>query len=170
MDRVNLLKCLKERMEEDIKDLLLPVRVQKGDTEVEPRPATVYNGRLPDMNSTSKKAPYILNSILVSRFRQSPGQQPESLVSVRTVYCVYDADENEGALLLLNLMERIRISLQKNPLLDDRYELNMEDDGITDVVYPDDTAPYYMAEMVTEWVLPNVEREGWNIWQLRNQW
>ena len=170
MDRVNLLKCLKARMEEDIKDLMLPVRMQKGDTESESRPATVYTGRLPDMKSTTKKAPYILNSILVSRFRRRPGQQPEDLVSIRTVYCVYDENETEGAFLLLNLMERIRISLQKNPLLDDRYELNMEDDGITDVVYPDDTAPYYMAEMLTEWVMPYVEREGWNIWHQKNQW
>jgi len=26
-------------------------------------------------------------------------------------------------------------------------------------VYPDDTAPFYMGEMVTEWIMPPVERE-----------
>jgi len=170
MDRVNLLKALKARMEEDTKDLILPVKLQKGDTGPEQRAVCVYSGRLPDMKSTTKKAPYILNTVLASKFRQNPGQEPEGLVSVRTVYCVYCEDENEGALNLLNLMERIRVSLQRHPLLDETYELNMEDDGITDFVYPDDTAPYYMAEMITEWKMPEVEREGWNVWHLKNQW
>ena len=159
MTRVWLLESLKARMEQDIKDLIMPVKAQKGDTEEETRPAEVWNGRLPDMKSTTKKAPYVLNTILTSRFRQVPGQPPESLVSVRTVYCVYNSDDHEGALMLLNLMDRIRISLQKNPIVDGKYELNMTEDGITDFVYPDDTAPFFMGEMVTEWIMPPVERE-----------
>ena len=159
MTRVWLLESLKARMEQDIKDLIMPVKAQKGDTEEETRPAEVWNGRLPDMKSTTKKAPYVLNTILTSRFRQNPGLPPESLVSVRTVYCVYNSDDHEGALMLLNLMDRIRISLQKNPIVDGKYELNMTEDGITDFVYPDDTAPFYMGEMVTEWIMPPVERE-----------
>ena len=159
MTRVWLLESLKARMEKDTKDLIMPVKPQKGDTEETSRAAEVWSGRLPDMKSTTKKAPYVLNTILTSRFRQNPGLPPESLVSVRTVYCVYNSDDHEGALMLLNLMDRIRISLQKNPIVDGKYELNMSDDGIMDFVYPDDTAPFYMGEMVTEWIMPPVERE-----------
>ena len=159
MTRVWLLESLKARMEKDTKDLIMPVKPQKGDTEETSRAAEVWSGRLPDMKSTTKKAPYVLNTILTSRFRQNPGLPPESLVSVRTVYCVYNSDDHEGALMLLNLMDRIRISLQKNPIVDGKYELNMTEDGITDFVYPDDTAPFYMGEMVTEWIMPPVERE-----------
>ena len=169
MDRVNLLNALKVRMEEDTKDLIMPVRLQKGDSEPEERAAEVYSGRLPDMKSTTKKAPYILNAVLTSTFRQRPGEEPEGFSSVRTVYCVYSDDETKGALMLLTLMERIRISLQKDPILAGQYELNLEDEGMMDIVYPDDTAPYYMGEMITEWKMPPVEREGWNIWHLENR-
>lgn len=159
MNRVFLLESLKVRMEADTRELIMPTKPQKGDEEVIERPAEVWNGRLPDMKSTTKKAPYIINAVLTSRFRQFPGQPPESLVVVRTMYCVYNPDENEGALMLLNLMDRVRISLQKNPIVDGKYELNMKDEGISDLVYPDDTAPFYMGEMITEWILPPVEKE-----------
>ena len=159
MNRVFLLESLKVRMEADTRELIMPTKPQKGDEEVIERPAEVWNGRLPDMKSTTKKAPYIINAVLTSRFRQPPGREPESFVAVRSVYCVYNSDEHEGALMLLNLMDRVRISLQKNPILDGKYELNMEDDGIADFVYPDDTAPFYLGEMITEWKMPPVERE-----------
>lgn len=159
MNRVFLLESLKARMEADTRELIMPTKPQKGDAEAISRPAEVWNGRLPDMSSTTKKAPYILNTVLTSSFTQQPGQEPKDLVSVRSVFCIYHPDEHEGALMLLNLMDRVRISLQKNPDLDGKYELNMADDGISDFVYPDDTAPFYMAEMITEWKMPPVERE-----------
>lgn len=159
MTRVFLLESLKVRMEHDTGELMMPVKPQKGDTSAEPRAAEVWNQRLSDMQSTSKKAPYILNAVLTSRFRRRPGEEPECLVTVRTIFCVYNPDENEGALMLLNLMDRVRISFQKNPIVDGRYELNLADDGIIDLVYPDSTAPFYMSEMITEWKLPPVERE-----------
>lgn len=159
MTRVWLLESLKVRMEQDTKDLIMPTKPQKGDTEEITRAAEVWSGRLPDMTSTTKKAPYVLNTVLTSRFMQNPGVPPESYVTVRTIFCVYNPDENEGALMLLNLMDRIRISFQRNPIVDGKYELNMAGDGITDLVYPDSTAPFYMGEMLTEWQMPPVERE-----------
>ena len=158
MDRTYLLVALKDRQEHDTADLLMPTKPQKGIPSVE-KAAEVYNGGLPDLQSETTKAPYIVNKILNSTFRQLPGQQPESLVTVRSVLCVYNEKHDEGAMMLLNLMERIRISFQKNPILDKRYELDMEI-GIQDLCYPDDTAPpFYLGEMITVWKLPPVKRE-----------
>lgn len=159
MTRVFLLESLRVRMEQDTKDLIMPTKPQKGDTEEIKRAAEIWSGRLPDTQSATKKAPYVLNSILTSRFFQNPGEEPESHVTVRSVFCVYNPDENEGALMLLNLMDRIRISFQKNPIVDGRYELIMSGDGINDLVYPDSPVPFYMGEMITEWQMPPVERE-----------
>ena len=48
MTLVNLLEQLKAVTDDAVKDLLLPVRAQKGDTVTVDRPATVYKMRLPD--------------------------------------------------------------------------------------------------------------------------
>lgn len=77
---------------------------------------------------------------------------------MRSIFCVYDPDEEEGGLLLLNLMERVRIALLKQGVLDSRYQLDLEA-GLETVSYPDDTAPYYAGEMASRWRLPGIVRE-----------
>lgn len=57
MTCVVLLEQLKAFTEDVMKDLLLPVAMQKGDTEQEGRPPAVYLMRLPDSKSAQKKAP-----------------------------------------------------------------------------------------------------------------
>ena len=59
---------------------------------------------------------------------------------------------------LLNLMERLRIALLKQCVIGNQYELNLQE-GVETMIYPDDTAPYFMGEMVTTWNLPPVQRE-----------
>ena len=77
---------------------------------------------------------------------------------MRSICCVYNDDEQEGGLMLLNLMERIRIALLRTTIIGDRYQLDMEE-GVEAMVYPDDTAPYFVGELVTNWQLPSIERE-----------
>ena len=77
---------------------------------------------------------------------------------MRSIFCVYSSNEEEGALALLNLMERLRIDLLRKCVLADRYELDLET-GLEGLIYPNDSAPYYMGEMVSMWKLPAVERE-----------
>jgi hypothetical protein len=71
---------------------------------------------------------------------------------------VYHPDEEEGALLLLNLMERLRIRLLKDVVIAGQFELDLEA-GLETLIYPDDTAPYYAGELLSTWKLPAVERE-----------
>ena len=158
MTKNDLLEVLKGFTEEAIKDVLLPVRVQKEGEAPECRPAEVYKMRLPDSTSAKKKAPYIIHQIVTSKDIQAEGQSPEATLSMRSIFCVYSDDEQEGSLMLLELMERLRISLLRKVLLDGRFQINLEA-GVETLVYPDDTAPYFIGEMMTNWIMPTIERE-----------
>lgn len=163
MTRTGLLQALKAFTEHSVKDLLLPVRRQRDDQEAPtPRAAQVYMTRLPEMKASEKKAPYIIHSIITGQDSQSPGEHIKCTAVVRSVFCVYDEDEEEGGLALLNLAERLRIALLRKVLIED-YTLDLSQ-GVELLVYPDDTAPYYMAEMATVWILPPVKREVMEIW------
>lgn len=158
MNAVVLLDSLKTFTEDAISDLILPVRIQKGDTEQAYRPADVYKMRLPDSTSAQKKVPYIIHQILTGKDQQTQGQRIDANVQVRSVFAVYSDDEQEGGLMLLNLMERYRIAILKKVVIGDQFALDLES-GVERIIYPDDTAPYFMGEMVTTWKMPPVQRE-----------
>lgn len=159
MTKLVLLKQLKEFTEERVKDLLLPVAQQKEDEEPpKDRPAEVYRARLPDSRAAKKKAPYILHQVITGKDAQSPGSPSISLVTVRTVFCVYHKDEQEGGLALLNLMERLRIAMLEEGIVGKQFVLDREA-GLESLVYPDNTAPYYTGEMISVWKLPIIERK-----------
>lgn len=164
MTRTGLLESLKSFTEEATEDLLLPVRAQKGDAEDADklRAAGVYTARLPDMKASDKKAPYIVHSVITGRDTQDQGEQVACTATVRSVFCVYHEDEQEGGLALLNLTERVRVALLKKVVIGIN-ELDMRQ-GIELLVYPDDTAPYFIAEMVTVWKLPPIKREVKELW------
>lgn len=158
MTRRDFLEQLKAFTVDSTKDLLMPVRQQKGDPPQEMKPASVYLMRLPDSTSTAKKAPYIIHQVITGKDSQSTGEREASAAQVRSIFCVYNDNEEEGGLMLLELMERLRIDLLKTRVLASRYELDMES-GVEYVIYPDDTAPYYMGEMASTWKMPAVQRE-----------
>lgn len=158
MNRIDLLHSLKAFSELATKDILMPVSVQKGDTKQRDRAAEVHLMRLPDSSSARKKAPYIIHQLITAKDQQNEGQWPEATAQVRSICCVYNANEEEGALMLLNLVERLRIALLRNVVIGDRYELDLKS-GLEALYYPDDTAPYFMSEMVSTWKLPPVQRE-----------
>lgn len=160
MNRVILLEAIKVRQTEDLKNLLMPAVPTKKNPTPEDRAVEIFKGKTPDKNSETEKAPYIVNSVLNSTFFRNPGEEPTSLVTVRSTLCVYNKDNEEGTLMLLNLLERLRISYTKNPIVDGVFEcLFDEEHPIQDLVYPDETMPFFMADQVTVWSLPPVERE-----------
>ena len=159
LSKTSLLEAFKERTIETTSEMLLPTQLQKGDIEAKEQPASVYIGRIPNMKQNMKKAPYILHQMVNSASKQIPGEQLQSKAIVRSIFCVYCEDEQEGTLMLINLMERLRISLLKNPLIgDNAFECDLEE-GLEDLVYQDDAYPYYLGEMLTTWELPPVKRE-----------
>ena len=159
MTKGELLEQLKLFTEASVKDLILPVRLQKEDSEPpKPRAAEVYKMRLTKGDSAKKVAPYIIHQLITGKDSQPAGQRPTGQAVIRSIFCVYDEDEQTGALNLLNLIERLRIELFKQVIVGNQFQLDLEQ-GIEYLIYPDDTAPYYAAEMFSTWVIPTPERE-----------
>lgn len=156
--RVDFLERLKEVTQDAVNDLILPTRIQKADEEQSYRAADVYLMRLPDSKSAFKKCPYIIHQLITGRDMQEEGQRVASTVQVRSIFCVYSDDEQEGSLMLLGLMERLRIKLLKQVVIGERYQLDLTQ-GAEVLIYPDDTAPYFAGEMITTWKIPSIERE-----------
>ena len=164
MTSVMLLEALKLRTEEATAELLMPMKPTKGEPEPELRAAKVYKARLPDEKASNKYAPYVLHTVVNTSYKQEPGEiAPLGLVNVRTLFCVYSADEQEGGLYLLTLMERLRVDLLIHPVLEKQFKLDAEG-GIEQLVYPDDTAPFYLGEMMTVWKMPPVRQEERSVW------
>lgn len=159
MTMLILLDRLTDFTRDAVKDLLLPVRQQENDAEAPAmRAAEVYKMRLPDSGSAKKKAPYIIHQVVTTNDLQPQGERIHATAKLRTVFCVYSPNEEEGSLMLLNLMERLRIALLKQVVIGHQFTLDTTA-GLERLMYLDDTAPYYIGEMATEWILPPVQRE-----------
>lgn len=158
MTRVMMLDALKEFLQEKTNHLLLPVSVQRNDTRNEDRAPEVYKMRLPDSSAAKKVAPYILVQFITGRDVQTEGNWSESTAQVRFVFVVYGADEQEGSMHLMNLMETVRIALLKQVVIGNSFKLDT-DTGLETLVYPEDTAPYYAGEMMATFFLPPIPRE-----------
>ena len=158
MDRVMLLEELKAVTEDAVKELIMPVKIQSKNEKQQYRAAEVYLMRLPNGSAAKKKAPYIIHQVITSKDTQLPGAQETGIAVVRSIFAVYNDDEQEGGLMLLNLMERLRIRLLRQVVIGRRYKLDLEA-GMETFIYPDDTAPYYAGEMTTTWRVPGVDRE-----------
>lgn len=158
LTKVVLLEQLKLVTEAATVDLIMPTPMQKGDTEQQYRAAEVHLARLPDSRSAQKVTPYILHQIITSKDAQLPGDLANAQAVVRSIFGVYNDNEEDGGLMLLNLMERVRIQLLKQTVIGNQFELDLEA-GLEALVYPDDTAPYYVGEMVSTWKLPPIKRE-----------
>ena len=158
MSKVILLERLKERTEQATGGLLLPVAVQQGDPEQPaPRAAGVFQARLPDSGAAKKKAPYILHQIVTGKDSQAQGLPLAAVATVRSVFCVYHPDEQQGGIALLSLMEQLRLALLQWPVLGRQYVLDLQA-GLETLVYPEDLAPYYAGEMLSVWKMPPVAR------------
>lgn len=160
MDRVMLLEELKAVTEEAVKDLIMPVKIQSADEQQQYRAAEVYLMNLPDARAAKKKVPYIIHQAITSKDVQPEGEREYGVAVVRSIFAVYNDDSQEGGLMLLNLMERLRIRLLRQVVIGRRYQLDLSA-GIETIIYPnsEEVAPYYAGEMSTTWRVPGVERE-----------
>lgn len=158
MTKNDFLEAVTVFTENAVKDMLLPTSIQKKGEESILKTADVYKQRLPDANSATKKVPYILHQIVTSSDLQAAGTNVESRITLRTIFAVYAPSEQEGALMLMELIERLRIAFLRDGVIDNRYELDLTT-PLECLYYPDNTAPYYAGEMASTWKVPAVERE-----------
>lgn len=164
MTRLDLLEALSVFTRRVTADIIMPTKVQKKGEEQLFRAADVHKMRLPDSSAAQKKAPYIIHQIITGRDKQTSGERADASATVRSIFCVYNENEEEGGLMLLGLMERLRISMLKEVVIAERYKLDLEA-GLEILIYPDDTAPYYAGEMSSTWEHPAIKREVQNVWQ-----
>ena len=165
MTRNEFLDELKEFMEGVFADIKLPVKLQTINDEVSYRPPEIYSMRLPDSKSAYKKVPYVINRIVTSQSVGKPGELRERTCVVDSIFAVYSEDENEGARKLIQLFDRIEFELINAGGVGEgnMYEL-IREQPIEFLIYPEDTAPYYMGEMVTTWRMPPIEQEMPILW------
>lgn len=158
MNKNILLEELKKFTEQATAELLMPVRPQENSPEQSERAAVVFKMNLPDSKAARTQMPYIIHQIVTGQDVQPAGEQDSAGTLVRTVFGVYNQDEQEGGLMLLNLMERLRIALLRQRVIGGQFMLDMRT-GLESLIYPDNVAPYYLGEMISSWQIPAVKRE-----------
>lgn len=151
-----LLEELKDYIKEITKDIMLPVRVSRTSDQPKERPAEVHLMNLPKKEDETQQVPYILIKYLTGKDEQPAGQQTDSGCMVRVIIATYAEDAEEGGMALLNVISRIRYHLLKDRLLAHQFQL---DNPLESIIYPEDTRPYYLGELMTSWSLPSIERE-----------
>ncbi len=161
MTRNKLLQDLKELCEEATSDMVLPTIVTKGDEEFTERAPDVYKMRLPNSRDAKKYAPYIIVQYVngVDKQKSTMQSTPQGTAVVRFIFCVYCRDEQEGSMMLLNVMDRVRMKLLKKVVAGSQFKLDTTEEGLESLVYTDDTSPFFAGEMIGTFIMPSIERE-----------
>lgn len=153
-----LLDALKAYLENIVKVFELPTAVQKNDVVQIFRAPEVHKMRLPNSSAIQKYVPYIIVQAVSGKYDQPTGMRSNSLINVRLICCTYSVDEEEGSIMLMNIIDAIILRLLKDGVIAKKYKI-ATDAGIEYVVYPEDTAPYYAGEIVFSVMLSPIERE-----------
>lgn len=151
MTPINLLEELKKYIEEKTENILLPVKQRKGERQAD-RPPNVYLMNTPTKEGETQQIPYIILKYLTGKDEEEETSQ----VAVRIIIAVYEEDAEAGAIGLLNVISNIRYNLMKDRQLAKRFNLILP---MENIIYPDDTRPYYLGEIMTNWTIPPVRRE-----------
>lgn len=160
MTPIILLDNLADFIQQKTKDILLEVRAPLGE-KAERRPAEVHKMRLPQKEDSTKRVPYILLQILTGEDTEEEDGTPVSMCKVRIVAATYSEDQKNGAYDVLNLIMRIRTELERVGIIADQFCLRRP---LEYLIYPDDIAPYYFGEMITNWTIPEIKTEVEEIW------
>lgn len=122
----------------------------------ENRPPHIFLMNTPERSDLTSQIPYLMIQLLSGEDKQdSESREEESKVKIRILIALYDDDGENGALQVLEIIERIRIMLLKGRLLDRQYMIQSPFDY---EIYQDDTGVYYLGEINTVWSVPVIER------------
>ncbi|MCD8052256.1 MAG: hypothetical protein LUE89_11370 [Clostridiales bacterium] len=151
-----LLDALQIFVKDSLKEMQLPVSQEGPGDDPMTRPIEVYKQRLDDPTNAREKIPYILLQILNGEdTRDSNTREPEASVTVRAIIAIYERDPSEGALALINIVEKLRMDLLRTGVIGGAYEIL---EPFEYLFYPEDTIPYHVAELSTTWRIGTVER------------
>lgn len=158
MTHYEALDILAEYVGKVLADFRLPVRIQKGDTELTERAPDVYKMRLPQSDDAKNVAPYCIVRYVQSQDKQTVGRNTLSTAVFRFIFCVYDENESKGSVNLLKVMEKLKTDLLKDVAIEKKIRL-IKDEGLEMIAYEDDTRPYFAGEMIGTFQYAPIERE-----------
>ena len=163
MTPIILMDRLAEFVQDVTKDIKLQVRVRnQNPNEEKVREANVYKMGLPSKDDQTQKIPYILLQFLTGKDDKQEREPEESTCKIRIVIATYSEDGGVGPYDVLNLILRIRGELEKTGIIGKQFVLQKP---LAYIVSPDNTPPYYLGEMITNWSIPTIRREVEEIWQ-----
>lgn len=161
MTPVILLDQLAEFVEKCTRDIILQCRTRNDPGGEKERPAEVYRMRLPKKDDEVQRIPYILLQVISGEDDQKAGEPAAGECKIRIIVATYSEDGGQGATDVLNVILRIRAELGRIGIIGEQFDLRYP---LEYIVYPDNTPPYYLGEMMTTWGVPAPQREK-NIWQ-----
>ena len=150
MTPVILLEALKEKAETELGGLSLQVKNKQS------RAPGVYLMQLPTKEEETEQVPYIVLQFVTGADQDPKNEPAYSECRIRIIVCTYSDDAGVGAIDVLNILTKLRISLLRSGTLADQFLLLKP---LEYIVYPNDTGFYHMGEMMTIWEIPSVERE-----------
>lgn len=156
--KVALLKALQSTVLKAVNGVKYQVAVQKGDSKIIKREPEIHLQRLPDSKSANKIVPYIIIQFLHEKHMRVLPPKPQRTAEIRLIFCVYNDNEEEGAMELLNLMDIVETAILKALKFGACFTLD-PDEPLESLAYPDNSAPYYAGEMVGVFHLPSIEQE-----------
>lgn len=157
MTKYKLLDELKAWLEALTAKMIYDEDVQRDDTEEVKTAPKIFRMRLPSSRRADKYAPYIIIQFVTGTVIQPEGERTSSKATVRFIFCVHNENEEEGSLELLNLIEAVERDLLADPFFGKGFHLDREA-GLEDLIYTDDTRPFYAGEIAATFVIPATER------------
>lgn len=113
----------------------------------------VFLGMLPEKDATDREESYY--SFIIIQMAEANDELDKNETRFRLIFGTV-SQTDQGYLDVVNLMERVRISLLRNRVLDSRYRLELP---YKSKVYDDQFDPYWLGEALTIWTLPTVLEE-----------
>ncbi|MDO4301780.1 MAG: hypothetical protein Q4D26_10365 [Clostridia bacterium] len=160
MSPIFLINDLKYFVQECTKDLLLEVKTNPKDEKVI-KPANVFIGSPPAKVKNIQYIPYIILRLLTGKDEQKESEEENSTIKVRLIAATYSEDSEKGYIDVMNVIDRLRIELLKNRVLNNKYTLKLP---LEYIIYEDDTGPYSIGEIITTWEIPSIRQEVNKIW------
>lgn len=134
------------------KDIVLMSRERDENDKRKESKITVFKMRLPNKEAETQQVPYILLQFINGKDLDDS----DDVAYVRIVFTSYCEDREQGSLDVLNVLSTIRTNLLKLISLGGYFTLKRP---LEYMVYPEDTSPYYMGEMMTIWQMPDIKKE-----------
>lgn len=156
MALIMLLDAIQDFLEDKLKNVQFLVKPDEDDDETPAvRGVRIFQQRMPNPDDPTPYIPCVLLQMMNGEDKRLEDGQEESRTVVRFIVTLYDPDPEEGAKALSNLISTMRYEMEQAGVVGGRYEL-MRPMQYQFIV--DNTLPYHLAEMMTEWRIPSVER------------